>query len=43
MMNETKVSLRVDVISNLCCKEQLSQWVVVKETFSLNYFIWNII
>ena len=43
MKNETQVSLRVYVISNLCCKGQWSQWVVVKETFSLNYFIWNII
>ena len=39
MMSETEVSFGVDVISNVFWKEQRSQWVVIKETFSLNYFI----
>ena len=43
MMNETQVSLRVDVISNICCKGQLSQEVVMKWTFYLSYFIQKII
>ena len=38
-MNGAQVTLRVDVICNICWKGQLSQQVVIKETFYLNYFI----
>ena len=43
IINETQVSLRVDVISNISCKGQLSQRLVIKESIYLNYFIRNII
>ena len=32
-MNETQVSLRVDVVSNICWKGELLQYVVITETF----------
>ena len=38
MMYETQVTLRVDIISNISWKEQLSQQVAIKETwFELLY------
>ena len=37
-MIETQVSLRVDAIPNNCWKGQLSQQVVIKATFYMNYF-----
>ena len=36
---EAEVTLRVDVISNICLKRQLSQNEIRKEAFSLNYSI----
>ena len=42
-MNETQVSLRVDVIAEIFGKGQLSQEVVIKETFYFSYFILKII
>ena len=38
MINENNVTLRVDVIFNICMKGQLSQ-DAIKETFYLNVFI----
>ena len=39
MLNESEVTLRVDVISNICWKGQLSQYDFLKETlFQLLYY-----
>ena len=39
MINENEVTLRVNVIFNICLEGQLSQKDAIKETFYLNVFI----
>ena len=43
MLNEKELTLRVDLISNICWKGQLSEEDIIKEAFYFNYFMGKII
>ena len=43
VLNEKELTLRVDLISNICWKGQLSEEDIIKEAFYFNYFMGKII